>query len=148
MEAEGMVIKMLFISALAFAAVVNTPAALAQGPLPGCPGTTSAAQEQCIVAQELLDIYNGVQMSDTSQSGHKEDSNQYCYTTRNSELQLLAKDWEVLYKKLKAKGDPNAALDAVKPSMTREANILSAFSRCISRPLSLRPVPTVKNPTP
>lgn len=144
-----MIIKLLFISALAFAAVVNTPAALAQGPLPGCPGTTSAAQEQCIVAQELLDIYNGEQLSDTSnQSGSKTNSYQYCYTTRNSELQLLAKNWEVLYKKLKAKGDPNAALDAAKPLMTREANILSAFSRCISRPLSLRPVPTVKNPTP
>lgn len=143
-----MIIKLLFISALAFAAVVSTPTALADGPLPGCPGTTSAAQEQCTVAQELLDIYNGEQLSDTSnQSGDKKtNSYQYCYTTRNSEMQLLAKDFEVLYKKLKAKGDPNAALDAVKPLMTREANILSAFTRCISRPLPLRPVPSTKNP--
>lgn len=142
-----MIIKLLFISALAFAAVVSTPTALADGPLPGCPGTTSAAQEQCIVAQELLDIYNGEQLSDTSnQSGSKTNSYQYCYTTRNSEMHLLAKDFGVLYKKLKAKGDPNAALDAAKPSMTTEANILSAFARCISRPLPLRPVPSPRNP--
>jgi hypothetical protein len=147
MEAKGMIIKMLFISALAFAAVVNTPTALADGPLPGCPGTTSATQEQCTVAQELLDIYNGGQMSDTSaQSGSKTNSYQYCYNTRNSEMQLLAKNWGVLYKNLKAKGDPNAALDATKPVMTREANILSAFMRCISRPLPLRPVPSTKDP--
>jgi hypothetical protein len=139
MEAERMIIKMLFISALAFAAAVSTPPALAQAPLPGCPGTTSAAQEQCTVAQELLDIYNGEQMSDTSQTDKKTNSYQYCVTARNSEMQLLAKDFEVLYKNLKAKGDPNAALDAVKPSMTREANILSMYMRCISRPLPLRP---------
>lgn len=144
-EAESMITKLQFISALVFAAVVSPSTALAQGPLPGCPGTTSAAQEQCIVAQELLDIYNGEQMSDTS-AGSKTNSYQYCYTTRNSEMQMLAKDWEILYKKLQAKGDANAALDAAKPSMTREANILSAFERCISRPLPLRPVPSAKNP--
>jgi hypothetical protein len=142
-----MITKMLFISVLVFAAVVSPPTALADGPLPGCPGTTSAAQEQCIVAQELLDIYNGEQLNDTSnQVGSKTNSYQYCYTTRNSEMQILAKDWEILYKNLKAKGDANAALDAAKPSMTREANILSAFERCISRPLPLRPVPSTKNP--
>jgi hypothetical protein len=142
-----MITKMLFISALVFAAAVSPPTALADGPLPGCPGTTSAAQEQCIVAQELLDIYNGEQLSDTSnQVGSKTNSYQYCYTTRNGEMQILAKDWEILYKNLKAKGDANAALDAAKPSMTREANILSAFERCISRPLPLRPVPSTKNP--
>jgi hypothetical protein len=90
---------------------------------------------------------SGEQLSDTSnQVGSKTNSYQYCYTTRNSEMQILAKDWGTLYRNLKAKGDANAALDAAKPSMTREANILSAFERCISRPLPLRPVPSTKNP--
>jgi hypothetical protein len=147
-EAEAMLIKLLLISALVFAAVVSPPTALAQAPLPGCPGTTSAAQEQCIVAQELLDIANGVQMNDTSNqpAGGKTNSYQYCVNTRNSELQMLAKDWESAYKALKAKGDPNAALDAAKPLLTREANILSAYQRCMSRPLPLLPVPSTDSP--
>lgn len=143
-----MTTKLLFLLAVAFAAVTHSPIALAAGsPLPGCPGTTSAAQEQCIVAQEFLDIYNGEQLADTSdQFGSKTNTYQYCYTTRNSEMQMLAKEWEVLYKKLQGKGDPNAAVDAAKSSMTREANILSAFERCISRPLPLRPPPVPADP--
>lgn len=143
-----MTTKLLFLLAVAFAAATHSPIGLAAGsPLPGCPGSTSAAQEQCTVAQELLDIYNGEQLADTSdQFGSKTNTYQYCYTTRNSELQMLAKGWEVLYKKLQAKGDANAAVDAAKPSMTREANILSAFERCISRPLPLRPPPVPADP--
>jgi hypothetical protein len=143
-----MTTRLLVLLAVAFTAVTHSHTALAAGsPLPGCPGTTSAAQEQCTVAQELLDIYNGEQLADTSdQFGSKTNTYQYCYTTRNSELMMLAKDWEVLYKKLQAKGDPNAAVDAAKPSMTREANILSAFERCISRPLPLRPPPVPADP--
>jgi len=120
-----------------------------QSGIPGCPGQDATTKENCNVAEELLNIYNGNVQTDTSLPqplGGPDGSHKRCYDNFNESMHVIAMQFQQTYKKLKAKGDKYAYRDAAAKYVAPSRGAHQTFSRCMAIPLHKVETPGAKGP--
>lgn len=110
----------------------NPPDPTGQPPFTTITNCPAADQAACLYADELIDILNGDISSDTSIIKGKAGNYPLCYKNYNTAMMYQAQLFEGDYKRLKAKGDKNAAIDAAKLHMNTGIVLRTHLASCLA----------------